>query len=254
MPEPPLHGLGLTAAPDGGTQRDQSIEHFGINCYFFNDWDLIQSIMSGLGLMSADAPVFCICGPSAAGKTTFAVALQQRLAARGIAVLQIACDDYYRSDWTPHPLFGYDTVEAVDSDALRHDLVLASKHQATSLRLYDMRSRRVDRRPIASSYDLILLEGSYGPQELLGGFPLASLVYLEESLPLRLYRRLRRDVRDRHRPPHYVIRQMVREMLPGERAFIRPLRVRADLVVRDQARGINALLTLIDTALEPTRR
>ena len=61
-------------------------------------------------------------------------------------------------------------------------------------------------------------------------------------------------MRDRHRPPRYVIRQMVREMLPGERAFIRPLRDRADLVVRDQERGMNALLTLIDTALAPTRR
>ena len=122
----------------------------------------------GLSLMSADAPVFCICGPSAAGKTTFAAAVQQKLASREVAVLQIACDDYYRSDWIPHPLFGYDTVEAVDGDALRHDLVRASKHQATSLRLYDMRSRRVDRRPIASNYDLILLEGSYGPQELWG--------------------------------------------------------------------------------------
>ena len=75
------------------------------------------------GVARESAPVICICGPSAAGKTTFADALRQRLAAREVAVLQIACDDYYRSDWIPHPLFGYDTVEAVDGDALRHDLV-----------------------------------------------------------------------------------------------------------------------------------
>ena len=200
--------------------------------------------------MRPDAPVFCICGPSAAGKTSFAAALGDRLSERGIGVLRIACDDYYRADWTPHPLFGYDTVEAVDGEALGQDLLKARRHQATSLRRYDMRCRRVDRRPISSSYDLILVEGSYGPQMLVGRCPLDSLVYLDESLPLRLYRRLRRDVRDRNRPPHYVIRQMLREMLPGERAFIHPLRQEADLVVRDQGRGLEDLLVRMDRAFE----
>ncbi|AII43751.1 hypothetical protein KR100_10310 [Synechococcus sp. KORDI-100] len=165
-------------------------------------------------------------------------------------MLRIACDDYYRADWTPHPLFGYDTVDAVDCEALGFDLLKARRRQATSLRRYDMRCRRVDRRPISPSYDLILVEGSYGPQMLVGRCPLASLVYLDESLPLRLYRRLRRDVRDRNRPPRYVIRQMLREMLPGERAFIHPLRQQADLVVRDQRRGLENLLVRMDRAFE----
>ena len=201
--------------------------------------------------MSADAPVFCICGPSAAGKTSFAAALDVRLSARGIAALRIACDDYYRSDWTPHPLFGYDTVDAVDSEALVEDLLKAVRGQATSLRRYDMRTRRVDRRPVTEPYDLIVLEGSYGPQMLVRTCPLASLVYLDESLLLRLYRRLRRDVNQRSRPPRYVIRQMLREMLPGERAFIHPLRKQADLVVRDQVRGLEDLLVQMDRAFKP---
>ena len=201
--------------------------------------------------MIADVPIFCICGPSAAGKTSFAVALEERLAAKDMVVLRIACDDYYRSDWTPHPLFGYDTVEAVDSEALVEDLLKAKRREASSLRRYDMRTRRVDRRPVEASYDLIILEGSYGPQLLMGRCSLDSLVYLDELLPLRLYRRLRRDVRERQRPPRYVIRQMFREMLPGEREFIHPLRKQADLVVRDQARGLEFLLVRMDRAFEP---
>ena len=62
---------------------------------------------------------------------------------------------------------------------------------------------------------------------------------------------MRRDVSERRRPPRYVIRQMLREMLPGERAFIRPLREQADLVVRDQARGLEALLVHMDRAFKP---
>lgn len=195
--------------------------------------------------MASAIPVLCICGPSAAGKTTFAAALVDHFRGLGRSPLTVACDDYYRSDWAPHPLFGYDTVEAIDTAALRSDLEAARSGRAGSLRLYDMRSRTVGRRVIDRSYDLVVIEGSYGPQDLIEGFPLDALIYLEESLPVRLVRRLGRDVRQRHRSPRYVIRQMLREMLPGERRFIRPLRDHADLVVRDPRRGITDVTRLI---------
>ena len=54
--------------------------------------------------MDPAIPVLCICGPSAAGKTTFAAALVDHFRGRGRSPLTVACDDYYRSDWTPHPL------------------------------------------------------------------------------------------------------------------------------------------------------
>ncbi|MAV10251.1 MAG: nucleoside kinase [Synechococcus sp. MED850] len=199
--------------------------------------------------MAAGVPVFCICGPSAAGKSFIAAALAESLVESGIRPLLIACDDYYRNDWVPHPLFGYDTVEAIDVEALRCDLDRAVKREASDLRLYDMRSRQVSRRSIPSPYDVILLEGSYGPQALVGCFPFAGLFYVDESIPLRLFRRLRRDVRERHRPPGYVIRQMLSEMLPGERAFIRPLRLHADVVVKEPTTAIPSLRMRIKRAL-----
>jgi len=195
--------------------------------------------------MATVIPVLCICGPSAAGKTTFAAALVDHFRDLGRSPLTVACDDYYRSDWIPHPLFGYDTVEAIDTAALRSDLDATRAGRAGSLRSYDMRSRTVGRRVIDAPYDLVVLEGSYGPQDLIDGFPFEALIYLEETLPVRLVRRLSRDVRQRHRSPRYVIHQMLREMLPGERRFIRPLREHADLVVRDPKRGITAVGRLI---------
>ncbi len=199
--------------------------------------------------MAAGVPVFCICGPSAAGKSFIAAALAESLVESGIRPLLIACDDYYRNDWVPHPLFGYDTVEAIDVEALRCDLDRAVNRESSDLRLYDMRSRQVSRRSIPSPYDVILLEGSYGPQALVGCFPFAGLFYVDESIPLRLFRRLRRDVRERHRPPGYVIRQMLSEMLPGERAFIRPLRLHADVMVKEPTTAIPSLRMRIKRAL-----
>ena len=79
----------------------------------------------------------------------------------------------------------------------------------------------------------------------MNDFPFSGVVYLEESIPWRLWRRLRRDVRDRHRSPRYVVRQMFREMLPGERQFIVPLKRNASVVIRDQTKGISQVLQLL---------
>ena len=68
--------------------------------------------------MSEAVPLLCICGPSAAGKTTLASLLAEQLRARGRHPLLIACDDYYRSGWSPNSRYGFDTVDAIDVNQL----------------------------------------------------------------------------------------------------------------------------------------
>ena len=183
--------------------------------------------------MDQCVPIVCICGPSAAGKTTLAARLADQLRARGRHPLLISCDDYYRCAWSPNSSYGFDTVDAIDADQLRLQLSAARYRQLNSLRSYDMRSRKVGSKLLKQEmYDLVLVEGSYGPQHLLEAVPIALVVYIETPLLQRLMKRLWRDVRDRHRPVSYVIRQILREMLPGERRFIHPLKRRADVVVR----------------------
>ena len=187
----------------------------------------------------------CICGPSAAGKTTLAARLAEQLRARGRHPLLISCDDYYRCGWSPHSRYGFDTVDAIDSDQLRLQLSAVRYRQLNALRSYDMRSRKVSSRLLLQPYDLVLVEGSYGPQHLLEAVPISLVVYIETPLLQRLIKRLWRDVRDRQRPASYVIRQMLREMLPGERRFIHPLKRRADLVVRGYNFDLEPILSRI---------
>ena len=196
--------------------------------------------------MPAGLPIICICGPSASGKTTFTAALAARLRELGHRPLKIACDDYYRSDWLPHSRFGFDTVDAIDAEALLCELRDASCRGLSKLRTYDMRNRRVGARTIDSSYDLILFEGAYGPQLVLSSIPPDVLVYIQEFLPLRLWRRLCRDVRYRRRSVAYVVRQMLMEMLPGERLFIHPLRNQATLVIRNQPSAVQSVISALD--------
>ena len=195
--------------------------------------------------MSAALPVLCICGPSAAGKTTFAQALADALRRSGHQPLLITCDNYYREDWRPHPRYGFDTLAAIDEEALRRDVSSARYGQADVLRHYDMCTRVVSRHPVTTPYDLVLLEGAYGPQ-LLQDFPLASLLYVETTLLLRLWRRLKRDIRERKRSPLYVIHQMLMQMLPGERRFIVPLRRRATHIIQAHKPDMDLVLGLFD--------
>ena len=196
--------------------------------------------------MSGAVPLVCICGPSAAGKTTFAAHLAEQLRVRGCQPLLISCDDYYRSGWSPSSRYGFDTVDAIDADQLRLQLSAVRYRQLDSLRSYDMRTRKVSSRLLRQPYDLVLVEGSYGPQHVLGALPLSLLVYIEAPLVPRLAKRLWRDVSERQRPALYVIRQMFLEMLPGERRFIHPLRRSADVVVRGYGWDLGPVLSRLD--------
>ena len=131
--------------------------------------------MNGLNVRgNADdlPPLVCICGGSATGKTHFANGLVRQLESLGLTALPLHCDNYYRSRYKPDPIAGFDTINAIDTEALLADLQAARKRTLTRLRRYDMASRVVDYKPIDESclsagYDLIVVEGAYGPQAIL---------------------------------------------------------------------------------------
>ena len=78
--------------------------------------------------------------------------------------------------------------------------------------------------------------------------PISLLVYIQTPIVLRVIRRLWRDVRERDRSAFYVLRQMVLEMLPGERQFIQPLKQCAGVVIKDQTSGLAQVLALLGSA------
>ena len=147
-------------------------------------------------------------------------------------------------------MYGFDTIDAIDVDALLADLHAARQGTLTRLRQYDMVSRAVgystiDLRSMPAGYDLILVEGAYGPQAILPRFLIAAVVYVDTPIWRRIWRRLPRDVRERGRSPMSVLNQILSQMLPGERRFIDPLREQAHVVVRDPVEGCRAVLARI---------
>ena len=195
-------------------------------------------------------PLVCICGGSASGKTHFANGLVHQLESVGLSALLLHCDDYYRSPYKPDPLDGFDTINAIDIEALLADVQAARERTLTRLRHYDMASRVVDYKPIAErflspGYDLIVVEGAYGPQAILPRVLINVVVYLDTPFWRRVWRRLRRDVRERGRSPISVLHQTFWQMLPGERRFIVPLRQQAHVVVRDPVEACRSVLARI---------
>ena len=209
-----------------------------------------KNTLNNLNHADGSPPLLCICGGSASGKTHFVNGLVRQLESIGLTALSLHCDNYYRSRYKPDPIAGFDTINAIDTEALLADLQAAREGTLTHLRHYDMSSRVVVYRPIGEScltagYDLIVVEGAYGPQSILPRVLIDVVVYLETPLWRRIWRRLCRDVRERGRSPISVLHQTFWQMLPGERRFIVPLRQQAHVVVRDPVKGCRAVLARI---------
>ena len=209
-----------------------------------------KNTLNNLNHADGSPPLLCICGGSASGKTHFVNGLVRQLESIGLTALSLHCDNYYRSRYKPDPIAGFDTINAIDTEALLADLQAAREGTLTHLRHYDMSSRVVVYRPIGEScltagYDLIVVEGAYGPQAILPRVLIDVVVYLETPLWRRIWRRLCRDVRERGRSPISVLHQTFWQMLPGERRFIVPLRQQAHVVVRDPVEGCRSVLARI---------
>ena len=196
--------------------------------------------------MGQRIPLICIVGPSAAGKTHFSHRLAEALKDVGVRILVLASDDYYRQNWCPDPVYGFDTIAAIDSEALIGDLQCLQRRSLRQRRRYDMATRSVSWDPLSAVWDMVILEGAFGPQILLERMPPDVLIYLEVSLGRRVLRRLRRDTRERGRSLPVVLEQTFTNMIAGERRFITPLKQRADVVIRNPRRDLSRVIDLID--------
>lgn len=192
--------------------------------------------------MSARIPLIFITGTSAAGKTHFSRCLAKALNQLGHRPVVIAADDYYRKDWVPDPLYGYDTIAAIDTEALISDLEGLSQGNLQQRRQYDMGTKAVSWTDMPPGWDLVILEGAFGPQVLMERMPPDLLLYVDTSLSLRILRRLLRDTRERNRSIVSILNQTWNNMIPGERDFIQPLKQQADVIIRNPKKDLETVI------------
>ena len=79
-----------------------------------------KNTLNNLNHADGTSPLLCICGGSASGKTHFVNGLVRQLESIGLTALPLHCDNYYRSRYMPDPIAGFDTINAIDTEAVSY--------------------------------------------------------------------------------------------------------------------------------------
>ena len=172
-----------------------------------------------------------IGGGSGSGKSTLA----QAIAGRRPGCCVVELDWYYRdlshltlegrADWN------FDHPDAFDWALLLEQLRRLAGGEAIAPPMYDFATHtRAGVSRAVGPAELIVLEGilALHDEELRKALDVG--IYVAAAEPVRLARRLERDVRERGRTPESVHEQFARTVRPMHEAFVEPTRAYADLV------------------------
>ena len=189
-----------------------------------------------------------IAGGTGSGKTSFALKLQEGIGPELCAIL--AQDSYYKDgsglDPAAQAAINYDHPEAFDTSLLVQDLRDLKAGRPVPCLTYDHASyaRRVLPDPIAPR-PVLLLEGIL----VLAEEPLRRLMdmklFIDTDSDVRILRRLRRDIKERHRSFESVERQYLVSVRPMHLEFVEPSKRYADLIVPEGAENEVALEAVV---------
>jgi uridine kinase len=149
-------------------------------------------------------------------------------------------------DWYYHDLshlpsverarWNFDHPDALDWDLLLEQLGRLTAGEAIGPPVYDFRSHtRAGRAPEVGPAPLIVLEGilALHNEEVRKSLDLG--IFISTTEPVRLARRLERDIRERGRTAESVHEQFERTVRPMHLAFVEPTRAHARLVADGEA-------------------
>ncbi len=180
------------------------------------------------------ATTFGICGGSGAGKTTLAVEVIERVGATRVSLL--AFDAYYRDlshiSMEERQLVNYDHPDSLDHELFIEHLGHLRSGNDVEIPEYDFATHtRTGRTIPVEAREIVLVEGILlfsldGIHELLD-----VAVFLDVPEPVRLERRINRDVVERGRDADDVRRQFAATVAPMHDEFVQPHRDRAHRVI-----------------------
>ncbi len=191
-----------------------------------------------------------IGGGSGSGKSTLARAILARQP--GACIVEL--DWYYRdlSHLTPQgrASWNFDHPDALDWTLMLEQLRRLSSGDAVAPPVYDFttHTRRGAFRAVGPA-KLIVLEGILALHRPEIRAALDVSLFVTAAEPVRLARRLQRDVRERGRTPESVHEQFAATVRPMHDAFVEPTREHADLVAdgeADLSDAVERTLALLD--------
>lgn len=202
--------------------------------------------------MAAHGPFLVgIAGGSGSGKTALAHALRESL--RPARAVSFAQDAYYRDRGALPPAararLDFDAPDAFDLDLfVEHLATLRRGGRVRPPRYCFVTHRRRGRGAAVGPADIVLVEGLFLFVDPRARELLDLLIYLDAPEPLRLARRLARDVAERGRTEQSVTSQYRRSAWPAHRRYVEPSRAWADVVLVN-AGGLVALAEVATTII-----
>ncbi len=194
------------------------------------------------------AVVLGVAGGTGSGKTTVAQAILGSVGADRIAFLE---QDAYYTDvvWRDAEEIrhhNFDHPDSLDTVLMIEHLVTLKARRPAAVPIYDFvhhrrkpETRRVEPRPV------IVVEGILLFVELKLRELLDFKVFVDTPPDIRLIRRLRRDIKDRGRDPHDVLRQYEEQVRPMHEEFVEPSKRYADIIVPEGGENRVALDMLV---------
>lgn len=215
--------------------------------------DHLENIARNITHHHRNVRVIMLSGPSSSGKTTTAHLLRDYLTDYGAKSTIVSLDDFYRgvglAPKRPDGKFDYESVKALNEDAIKQCLLDIITTGEFSVPRYDFALGRPDgepRRYKIGPDDMVVVEGIHGlnPQftrELPQGSCVKLYVSVKQQIKsangevispmdLRLVRRIVRDIQFRDTTPEKTI-AMWPQVVEGEDRYIRPYRLSADYTV-----------------------
>ena len=195
--------------------------------------------------------VLAIVGGSASGKTELAKAVVESLPL-GRATL-VREDDYYRCSSLVEAFdpagYNFDEPAAKEQSLLAAHLVLARMGRSFERPVYDFTTHR--RRPetvVVRPSPMIVLEGLHLMTSPILASHFDAVVFVDTAEPVRLARRIARDVTERKRTQAFVEAQFRDRVAPMHALHVEPQKDHAHLVLNGE-HPISTLVALVRTLL-----
>lgn len=231
---------------------------------FFRDCDAayeqrIDAIVRRVAADPSRAKVLMLSGPSASGKTTTSLKLQQGLAARGLHAVAISMDDFFRGrDDVPRLPDGaqdFESLQALDLPLLEETLAALVAGGPARIPVFNFRLGRREKRmrtEVLGPESVAVVEGLHAlDPHVTAGIPAGHMLRLYVSVSsdfvdeagdtalsareMRLIRRTVRDSRFRASPPERTL-EMWDGVCRGEDLYVRPFKKYADITVNSTFR------------------
>lgn len=178
--------------------------------------------------------VIGVAGGTCSGKTTVSQRILEQIGAQHIAFLQ---HDSYYYDNSHLPLEersrqNYDHPASLDTALLIQHVRALRRGDTVDAPLYDFttHSRQKQTQRVAPAR-IILVEGIliFAEKELRELMDIR--IYVDADADIRFIRRFQRDVEERGRSPHSIIRQYLSTVRPMHLEFVEPSKRYADVII-----------------------